>query len=398
MEAAAERRILLWTPDPAGATDLHRGLEDAGCHVHAHTFASPDLEPWAGFHLLVIDDGTSECDPAALCRGVRARLGEDFVPLLFVAGESASPWRRAVLEAGADACLTRPFTTGEFVAQVQALLRIKERHDHLRGKTAEMLHTTLRLQQAHQRVNQELELARRIQQSFLPQSLPEVPRARFAVHYQPCGRVGGDFYDVFRLDEHHIGFYVADAMGHGVPAGLLTMFLKKGVRAKEIFQKQYRLVPPEEVLERLNRDLIEQGLADNSFITMVYGLFNVQDGTLHFSRAGHPHPVYLSGDREPEVWKVPGSLLGVFETTFTDRTCRLHPGDKVLFYTDGTEESSFEGRPPGTESFLACLARHRNKPITELVGSLAGDLLPQAPQPDDFTVLGLEVCTSQRNL
>ena len=391
MEAAQGRRILLWTPDLEAAADLRRGLEDAGYHVQTHTPGSPDREPWRDCHLLVIDDSLAGFDPAAVCRRVRARLGDDSIPLLCLAGESPSPVRRAVLEAGADACLTRPFTAEEFLAQVNALLRIKDRHDRLQGKTAEMLHTTLRLQQAHQRVNQELELARRIQQSFLPQSLPEVPRARFAVHYQPCGRVGGDFYDVFRLDEQHIGFYVADAMGHGVPAGLLTMFLKKGVRAKEIFQRQYRLVPPEEVLERLNRDLIEQGLADNSFITMIYGLFNVQDGTLHFSRAGHPHPVYLSGDQEPEVWKVPGSLLGVFETTFADRTCRLHPGDKVLFYTDGTEESSFEGRPPGTESFLACLARHRNKPIAELVGSLAGDLLPQAPQPDDFTVLGLEV-------
>jgi sigma-B regulation protein RsbU (phosphoserine phosphatase) len=391
MESAEGRRILLRTPDPAASMDLRRSLEDAGYRVQTHTSGSPDLEPWGDCHLLVIDDGVADSDPAALCRRVRASLGNDFIPLLFVAGESPCPSRRVVLEAGADACLTRPVTEEEFLAQVNALLRIKDRHDRLQGKTAEMLHTTLRLQQAHQRVNQELELARRIQQSFLPQSLPEVPRARFAVHYQPCGRVGGDFYDVFRLDEQHIGFYVADAMGHGVPAGLLTMFLKKGVRAKEIFQKQYRLVPPEEVLERLNRDLIEQGLADNSFITMIYGLFNVQDGTLHFSRAGHPHPVYLSGDHEPEVWKVPGSLLGVFETTFADRTCRLRPGDKVLFYTDGTEELSFEGRPPGTESFLACLARHRNKPIAELVGSLASDLLPQAPQPDDFTVLGLEV-------
>ena len=391
MESAHGRRILWCTPDPAAVADLHHCLEEAGHVVHGHTLRSFDPEDLAGVHLFVVDEGVAGIDPAACCRRLRASLGEGFIPLLCVTGPSPSPMRRAVLEAGADACLTRPFTAGEFLAQVNALLRIKARHDCLQGKAAEMLHTAGRLQQAHQRVNQELELARRIQQSFLPQSLPEVPRARFAVHYQPCGRVGGDFYDVFRLDEHHIGFYVADAMGHGVPAGLLTMFLKKGVRANEIFHKQYRLVPPEEVLERLNRDLIAQGLADNSFITMVYGLFNVQEGTLHFSRAGHPHPVYLSGDQEPEVWKVPGSLLGVFETTFSDRTCRLRPGDKVLFYTDGTEESSFEGRPPGTESFLACLARHRSKPIAELVSSLAGDLLPQTPQPDDFTLLGLEV-------
>src|SRR5207342_902861 len=117
-----------------------------------------------------------------------------------------------------------------------------------------------------------------------PHSLPEVPQARFAVHYRPCGRVGGDFYDVFRLDERHLGFYVADAMGHGIPASLLTIFVKKGVRAKEITGQTYRLVPPAEVLQRLNRDLIEQALADMPFITMVYALFDHAEGTLRFSR------------------------------------------------------------------------------------------------------------------
>src|SRR4029077_1602432 len=169
------------------------------------------------------------------------------------------------------------------LAQVQAFLRLKDRHDHLTETTAEVHRINKRLQAAYHQIDQELELARRIQESFLPQTLPQLPQVRFAVHYQPCGKVGGDFYDVFRLDEHHLGFYVADAMGHGVPASLLTIFVKKGVRAKEISGKDYRLVPPDEVLQRLNRDLIEQGLSDNPFVTMVYALFNYRDGTLRFA-------------------------------------------------------------------------------------------------------------------
>jgi sigma-B regulation protein RsbU (phosphoserine phosphatase) len=277
------------------------------------------------------------------------------------------------------------------LAQIQALLRMKERHDRLANKTAEMVHTTKRLQQAHHRLNLELEMARRIQMSFLPQSMPEVPRATFAVHYQPCGRVGGDFYDIFRLDEQHTGFYVADAMGHGIPASLLTMFLKKGVRAKEIFHNEYRLVPPEEVLQRLNRDLIDQGLAANSFITMVYGLLNSQEGTLQFSRAGHPHPIFLPKNKDPQLWKIPGSLLGVFDTKYSHQVCRLQPGDKVLFYTDGTEAFTYDGHPPGTDSFLACIAKHRDRPIAEMVQCLAEDFSHNVQQPDDFTLLGLEM-------
>src|SRR4029078_12258138 len=136
-------------------------------------------------------------------------------------------------------------------------------------------------------------MPRRLQASFLPSSLPAVGPVRFAVSYRPCGQVGGDFYDVFRLDEHHVGFYVADAMGHGVPASLLTIFLKKAVQPKEVSGSSYRLVPPGEVLSKLNRDLMAHGLAELPFITMVYGLLNCRDGRLAFARAAHPHPVYL---------------------------------------------------------------------------------------------------------
>src|SRR5205823_2044728 len=160
------------------------------------------------------------------------------------------------------------------LAQVRALLGIKETHDRLQGRAAEVNRINNRLREAYQRLDQELELAQRIQSSFLPQGLPQVPRVRFAVHYLLCGRVGGDFYDVFRLDEQHVGFYVADAMGHGVPASLLTIYVKKGVRPKEVFGTDYRLVPPGEVLNRLNKDLIDQQLSENPFITMAYGLLN----------------------------------------------------------------------------------------------------------------------------
>src|SRR5438132_13448650 len=103
---------------------------------------------------------------------------------------------------------------------------------------------------------------------MLPQSLPDLPPARFAVHYRPSGRVGGDFYDVFRLDEDHIGFYVADVMGHGVTASLLTIFLKKAVKAKEFSGMEYRLLPTNEVLQTLNRCIYAIDLAGMQHITI----------------------------------------------------------------------------------------------------------------------------------
>jgi sigma-B regulation protein RsbU (phosphoserine phosphatase) len=318
-------------------------------------------------------------------------LGERFVPILFVTADASPASRLASLQSGADAYLLRPFEPAELLAQVQALLRIKEAHDRLDEKTAEVNRVNKRLQVAYQQSDQELALARRIRQSLLPHSLPELPQVRFAVHYQPCGRVGGDFYDVFRLDEKHLGFYVADAMGDGVPASLLTVYVKTGLRPKETFAGGYRLVPPGEVLRRLNRDLIGQGLSDHPFLAMLYALYNVEERCLHFARSGLHHPLYLPGEGEPEPWRVEGNLLGVFDADYPVQTRQLRPGDKVLLYSDGVDTASYEGHPVGAASVLACAARHRGLPVQELVSRLARELFGQTRQSDDLTMLGMEV-------
>jgi sigma-B regulation protein RsbU (phosphoserine phosphatase) len=369
--------------------DLRLLLEQVGHVVSTHVLGSgdPDLTSYQ----LVILEGGDQAAALDFCRRVRRRPDEGFLPVLYIIAEHAPKARLASIEAGADTYLIRPFDPAELLAQAQALLRIKESHDRLIEKTAEVHRINKRLQQAYQQIDQELQLARRIQESFLPQGLPQLPQVRFAVQYRPCGRVGGDFYDVFRLDENHLGFYVADAMGHGVPASLLTIFVKKGVRAKEIFGQQYRLVPPGEVLQRLNRDLIEQALSETPFITMVYVLYNQVERTFSFSRSGHPYPLYLPRDGDPVPWRVEGSLLGVFDTQYPVRTYLLNPGDKVLIYTDGMDGARFAEQPGGNASLLAWAAEYRTLPIQELINRLPQDLFPDGKQADDLTVLGMEV-------
>jgi sigma-B regulation protein RsbU (phosphoserine phosphatase) len=389
MNLARSPKILVCSDARAAAADIVQVLEANGNDVKWQSAAGAPTS-FADLDVLVIA-GNDTPGPLDACRRPPTPPDDSYVPTLFVAGTADPAARLSALEAGADVCLCRPFDPGELLAQIRALLRSKERHNRLTEKAAETYQINKRLQHAHQRVNEELELARRVQHSFLPHTLPELPRVRFAVQYRPCGRVGGDFYDIFRLDENHVGFYVADAMGHGVPAGLLTMFLKKGVRAKEIFDNQYQLVPPADVLHRLNDELLGQRIAESSFITMVYALYNDADQMLQFSRAGHPHPVYVPDDREPQIWELPGNLLGVFDTKFSAHECQLRPRDKALFYTDGTDKISFEGRPAGAESFLACVNHHRALPIAELVDRVADDLFHQTDPPDDFTLLGLQV-------
>jgi serine phosphatase RsbU (regulator of sigma subunit) len=388
MPAPGSRRILVCAAEPADLSDVAPTLEHAGHAVTHFRLNGATPEDAAAYHLAILDGRLA--DAPLFCRRLRGAVGDGFVPILALGGPD-SP-RQPCLDNGADAALTRPFGPGDLLAQVDALLRLKSMYDHLAQRSAEVQRINKRLQHAYRQFEQELDLARHVQRSFLPRSLPELPGVRFAVDYRPCGRVGGDFYDVFRLDEHHVGFYVADAMGHGVPAGLLTLYLKGGIRAKEIMGRDYRLVPPNEVLGRLNRDLIAQSLAECRFITMVYGLLDTRTAALDLARAGHPQPLYLPADGEPHLLELRGSLLGVFDTEFPVQRHVLRPGDKVLFYTDGLDAISLEGQAAGAADLRAAAARHRRLPVGECLEGLARELQPGEPI-DDVTVLGLEVAS-----
>ena len=369
------------------AEDIRARLVEAGYSVRVRAFH----EAHGPAQLYVVDADKQIDQALGQCRRLRGAQDDTWVPMLLVTPESGPPVRLASLEAGADALLTRPFEPAVLLAAVQALLRVKQRHDQLATQAAEAHGISRRLQAVNQQMDLELEMARRLQESFLPQTLPDLPNLRFAVKYKPASRVGGDFYDIVRLDEKHVAFYVADAMGHGVPASLLTIFVKKSVKAKEITGQTYRLAPPTEVLHKLNRDLIEQQIPDLPFITMVYVLLNHHDGTLQFSRAGHPYPLYIPKQGAAALWQIEGSLLGVFETKFRLQSQRLKPGDKLILYTDGMDGASFEHHSVGLASLLAAAERFRNLPIDELVERLASDLFTQTRQADDLTVFGVEM-------
>src|SRR5712692_83041 len=243
MGSSPAARILLGSQEQSAVLHLRQILEHAGHDVGWFALDDSDPADLALYHLVILEGGR---EALRACRRLRTRLTDCFIPILLVVNVNDPDGRLAGLEAGADVCLARPFSPQELLAQIQAFLRQKSLHDLAAEKTAEFQRVNKRLEQAYEQIDQELELARRIQQSMLPQALPEILPARFAVHYRPCGRVGGDFYDIFRLDENHVGFFVADVMGHGVPASLLTIFLKKAVRTKEISGNHYRLLPPNE--------------------------------------------------------------------------------------------------------------------------------------------------------
>lgn len=280
--------------------------------------------------------------------------------------------------------------------QVESVARevdaLRDELDALRRRD-DALNTYLR------KMDEELRMAARLQRDFLPKSLPQVGRVRFHTLFRPAGYVSGDLYDVTRLDETRVGFYMADAVGHGVPAALLTMFIKHALQTKEIDPggKGYRLLEPGETLRRLNERLIDQNLSHSTFATALYGTVDVETLDVTVARAGHPHPILVRADGSTESLAGEGPLLGIFpDEAYQSRATRMRPGDRLVVYTDGLDVAFAE-----LESENACAAprwldeilRRRTLPVDQLLAEFAsaldastGSLRPK----DDVTLVVIE--------
>jgi len=246
-------------------------------------------------------------------------------------------------------------------------------------------------------LDEEMRLAARLQNDFLPKDLPSIGPVRFNALFRPCGYVSGDLYDVFRLDETHVGFYLADAMGHGVPSALLTLFLRTSLITKEIFSRGYRLLSPADALSRLNAALVAQDFSQTTFATAIYGVCDVTTLQVSLAQAGHPRPLLIPGDpalpvRELELSS--GALLGVFpQEVYHHTTIQLSAGDRIILHSDGIE-TVFRDEPNVEQPWQEELARRRNQDTAALLAEFSTRLDAQSGslQPkDDLTVIALDV-------
>jgi serine phosphatase RsbU (regulator of sigma subunit) len=261
-----------------------------------------------------------------------------------------------------------------------------------RNKLAEQLSMTKSLAD---NLAEQLRLAGLVQQDFLPTQLPDTEEVRWASIFIPAEWVSGDIYDVVRIDEQHIGFYVADVVGHGMPAALLTIFLKQALVMRETYEKNYRIFPPAEVIQNLNVRMAAQKLSGYQFATCCYCLLNIKTLQLTYARAGHPYPIHIRSGQNPEQLQIKGSLLGVFEQgEYTQQTIQLHHGDKLLLYSDGAEPFIGKFDDESGFGYSERFLRIKDLPIVEMMDELNTIAHNQKIEPteiDDITMIGFEI-------
>jgi sigma-B regulation protein RsbU (phosphoserine phosphatase) len=253
------------------------------------------------------------------------------------------------------------------------------------------------------RLHQELLLAARVQRDFMPKHMPELEGLAASVLFRPAGFVSGDTYDVFRLDDDHVGFFIADAMGHGVPAALMTLYISGSLPRREIINDQLRIVPPAEALTRLNASLHECLAGPSRFVTAIYGVANTRTGVIDLACAGHPPPLRISQHGVVPV-EVSGMLLGVVaDYEYEQISIRLDKNEILVLHSDGVEaavapRSSTSDLPhsviPAHHGLFSCLRRgDALRDLQTAMTRLAHELDSKSGslhQEDDLTVLALQ--------
>ncbi|MDD5064540.1 MAG: PP2C family protein-serine/threonine phosphatase [Phycisphaerae bacterium] len=261
-----------------------------------------------------------------------------------------------------------------------------------KNKLAEQLGTTGALVD---NLSEQFRLAGLVQQDFLPAQLPNTDRVRWATTFLPAEWVSGDIYDVVRIDEQHIGFYVADVVGHGIPAALLTIFLKQALVMRETVDSNYHIFSPVEVMKNLNVRLAKQKLSGYQFATCCYALLNTETLQLTYARAGHPYPILIRPNEQPQQLEIRGSLLGIFaKSEYIQQTIQLQPGDKILVYSDGAEPFIGSLDDSNGFNFSEEFCGIKDLPLVEMMDKFSTLLqnLPVAPpEIDDITAVALEI-------
>lgn len=186
-----------------------------------------------------------------------------------------------------------------------------------------------------ERMERELQLAREIQKTFLPDHLPVLPGWDMDIRWQPARQVGGDFYDILLLDDNRLGFVIADVADKGMPAALFMTLIRTLIRAAAKDNSS-----PASVLKQVNELLIPDA-KHGMFVTVFYAVFYLNSGKVVYANAGHNPPIikYLQSDELVELSRT-SIALGIFnDIEVEEREVSMSPGDWILLYTDGVTEA-----------------------------------------------------------
>jgi serine phosphatase RsbU (regulator of sigma subunit) len=399
---------------------LSRYLGEAG-----HTATSAERGPWAPARfaseppeLLLLDLRTPDLDAAQFVVQVRANEALHDTPIILLGAADDLADVERCLAAGAEDYLLGPISPTLLKTQVDAYLALSRRRREARDRAQ---------RETFLKMETDLQVAHRIQEGFLPKTLPQPAGWEVAANFKPAREVAGDFYDAFMLSQNRrLGFVIADVVDKGVPAALFMALVRSLTRA--FAQQNYSLswtnVLDEDPVARIaasanrarggkggvpstgtnalrnavlltNNYILENHEDLNMFATLFFGLLDPSNGQLAYINAGHNPPFLLGPDGAMKAaLKGTGPAVGMFPATdFRIEYAQMDPGDILYLYTDGVTEARDAGKAFFTEKrLLALIGQPADSAagLLERVDTSLRQFMAGAAQFDDITMLAVQ--------
>jgi sigma-B regulation protein RsbU (phosphoserine phosphatase) len=242
-----------------------------------------------------------------------------------------------------------------------------------------------------QRMDKELSIAREIQFSLLPQSIPKIEGYDLSTGFYPAYQVGGDYFDFIPVSDSEVAIAIGDVSGKSTPAAMIMASLQASLRALASLE----VTNPKITIEKINNLLCQNHTRSNKYVTFFYGILNHQTHQFSYVNAGHCYPLVLRANGAVDRLEIGGMVMGFFKDVhYRSAIYNLEPRDLMILYTDGVSELINPAEEEfGVERIIEVLREHQNQPVDEIQKALVQSLEQHRQnqnQWDDITFILLK--------
>ncbi len=305
--------------------------------------------------------------------------------------------KKNLISMGIDDYICHPFEEADLIFKIQNQAKLMNLQKQL-TMSQKALEENLQIVKKQKReLERNLNLATKIQEALIPKSFGDIPNCLFNCTFQPSGKVGGDIFDVFMLDDDNVGIYMLDVMGHGVASSMLAVILSETLildvgRGSPLKRKTneppyYEIVTPLEVVNYLNERFPFRKYSH--YFTIFYMVLNVRTGVMKYIRAGHPTPLLVKNTGEIIELDAYGTPVGFeFSEGYEEKMIYLDSGDRLIIYTDGLMEIKDEkGKPIELDGIISYIQKEMDFANGHLTMGLNKLIREQSGLKDDLSIM-----------
>ncbi|QUH20120.1 response regulator [Alkaliphilus sp. B6464] len=348
-------------------------------------------------HIVLINCFSDDKKTIKVCNVLKKDEYTRRIPIITTINSHNIEQKKKCISLGIDDYITYPLEEEDFILRIKNQTKLIEVQRQLTMCQNALEESLDMVEKQKNELEINLSLASKIQEALIPKSLGNIPNCSFTWTYQPSGRVGGDIFDVFMLDDDHLGLYMIDVMGHGVASSMLAVTLSETLildvdrgsplKRKINYPPYYEIISPLEVVNYLNKRF--PFVKYNHYFTIFYMVLNIKTGVMKYVRAGHPTPLLVKDTGKIIELDAYGTPVGFeFSEGYEEKTVYFDSGDSLIIYTDGLMEVKDEaGNPIEYEGIVNYIQRETDFVNGHLTMELNKLVRSQSSLKDDLSIL-----------